>query len=139
MQPVGLQLLISPPLPHREADECSRAPERPGTAGWWDRGTASIPGPGGKLFSRCIHLKPPRALRGKRALSVFWHAEIAPAQISPAGAGVSSGAFHRDNNPGFLLCDRRHTSHHLKSSRSRSRQSCLQPHIRWSVKAPEWC
>lgn len=78
MQPVGLQ-----------------RPGHPGTVGWWDRGTASIPGPGVPPRRRTIQLlhsseaptgpEQEKGPRRKRALSVFMAfrdpPEIAMAQI----------------------------------------------------------
>lgn len=113
MQPVGLKLFIFPPLPRSQADV--EQPSSWDIRGRWDGGMVgrrhgkyswnqashSV----GKLFSCCIHAKPPRALRGKRALSVSWHSaiptEIAMARISSAGAAVSLGAFHGDNDLWF--------------------------------------
>lgn len=74
MQRVGLNLLIFPPLPRREADVYSRAP---GTSGD-DGGTearqvfpAQASHPGEKLFCCRIHLQHPQALKEKRTHCVF--------------------------------------------------------------------
>lgn len=87
--------------------------------GRWDGGTEArqvfldqASHPGGKLFSCCIHLKPPQAREGEKGPLCFLAFRDPPAmaQISSAGAHVSPGAFGGNNNLGFLLRDRRHTS-----------------------------